>query len=602
MRLVGFLVSALLALVPLSVAAQTAAPQQAGDQAAPPNLDKWGITVSGQRSAKGSHIEMSDWRVAETDHVVVYSKGDEKELVRISHNLEKLHFLLSMLLNRVDQPDDTIKLRVLLVGDAADFQAMDLGNRRWQQGPYPAAFPTERYYDPRDDGAVMAAAHMQTEITLKPGFALATLGTFVIDPVTHQRVNSVAGASGAAPDIQVNQLSFKLPAEGRLYAGYAQHYLMTYFPAAYPRWYLDGFGEIFATMSAEQDGVIEYGRAPDGFRQVTDWFGHYPLRQVLDGTYLKGENHFPRWTPYHAWALAHLLFFSDEWKAPLHRYLAAVARGASADEAARALGDLGKLQTALATYHGAKVPFERMTYPPERVTAPIVRQLTASEAEILKRRLELGARVELPPAPPPGADPTTASRISDARRDAIATRDAWVAAQRRNAERLPDELAAQLLLAEAECRSDNPAECLAVADRALALAPESAVALAWKGIALAQLAISGTQAEREAKLREARGYIARANRADTEAPLPLIGYFHSFADAGQAPPDIAVEGLIKASEGVPAAPATRLALGQELARRGDALDARRALLPVADGAYDSPEKPAAKAALAGIRN
>ncbi len=578
---------ALLALLPLLATAQTA-PQAAPP---PPSQDKWGITVTGAHAnASGKPIQMSDWRVAETEHVLVYSKGDEKDLARIAHNLEKEHFLLSMLLNRVDQPDDTAKLRVMLIGDETDFKAMHLTNLRWQQGPYTQAFPTQRYYDPRDDGAVMAAAHTETEILLNPGRPLAMVNWTVVNPVTGEVSNVFGGPNGAVADVKVEKVAFKLSAESRLYAGYAQHYLMTYFPAAYPRWYLDGFGEIFATMSADQDGMIEYGRPPEGFRQITEWSGRYPLKSVLDGSYLRENHGSPRWTPYQAWALAHLLFFSEEWKAPLHRYLAAVARGASPAQAARALGDTAKLQAALSAYQGSKVPFERMTYPPDRANSPIVRRLTASEAAILKGRLELGARVEIPPPPPPGADPATAARMTDARKDALAARDDWLQRLRGNAERFPDELAHQLLLAEAECRSGNHQACAVAADRALALSPENPSALTWKGTALVGLAVAGPASERAAKLQEARALIVRANRADTEAPLPLIAYYRSFADAGETPPDIAVLGLAKASEIVPSAPTVRLMLGEELARRGDKIDALKALRPIADGAYDFARK------------
>ena len=129
MRLLSLLVSGALLL-----AAQPGFAQSA--------QSKDSIVVTGTVGPDGKPIPMSDWRVAETDHLLVYSKGDEKKLVRVAHNLEKLHFLLSMLLNRVDEPDPTIKLRVTLIGDAADFDQLKLRNLRWQTGPIPAPFPT----------------------------------------------------------------------------------------------------------------------------------------------------------------------------------------------------------------------------------------------------------------------------------------------------------------------------------------------------------------------------------------------------------------------------------------------------------------------------
>ncbi len=603
MRLVRAVAAAALALAPFTAEAQT--PTQPTPP--PSNQDKWGITVTGQHGTGGAHLELSDWHVAETDHIVVYGK-DVDRLKRISHNLEKEHFLLSVLFNRVDQPDDTAKLRVIMIGDTPDFQAMKLVNLRWQQGPYPAAFPTARYYDPRDDGAVLATTYTDQKILLQQSFYSPSSNDFPVNPSNSLNTAATPDASNGAAGafdwsvIPIGEISFPMTAEGRLYASYAQHFLMTYFPAAYPRWYLEGFGEIFATLKADKDDEIEYGAMPEGYLRVMDWYSShgYPIRRLLDGSYLRIDPKQPHWTPYHAWALVHLLFFSEAWKTQLHNYLAAAARGASPAEQAAALGDVARLQHELGGYRGRKVPFERMTYPADRAAPPVVRQLTHNEAVILRGRLELGARVEIPPPPPPGADAVTARRMDDARREALAARDAWLRQLRNNAAAAPQEFAAQLLLAEGECRSENDAACLAAADRALALMPESSPALAWKGIALVHLAIAGPAADRDTKLEQARALIVRANRSDTEATLPLIAYYRSFADAGQAPPDIAVLGLVKASERVPSAPATRLLLGEELARRGDAEDARKTLRPVADGPFDSPEKPQARAVLASI--
>ena len=115
-----------------------------------------------------------------------------------------------------------------------------------------------------------------------------------------------------------------------------------------------------------------------------------------------------------------------------------------------------------------------------------------------------------------------------------------------------------------------------------------------------QVAHAGPAAERAGGLKEARRTIARANRADTESPLPLLAYYRSFADAGEPVPDVAIEGLAKAVDIVPAAPGPRLLLGEALARRGETVAARRALLPVANGAYDTPEGARARALLAGL--
>src|SRR5690606_26713313 len=122
-----------------------------------------------------------------------------------------------------------------------------------------------------------------------------------------------------------------------------------YLPAAYPRWFLQGFGEMFATMKAGED-FVEYAQLPPGFFQVMEFYGDYPVTHVLDGRYLSGKGR--SWTPFHAWLLVHFLYFSDEWKPRLHDYLNAIARGVDAKDAASAFGNAAQLQRAVTAYRG----------------------------------------------------------------------------------------------------------------------------------------------------------------------------------------------------------------------------------------------------------
>lgn len=554
------------ALTLAAAASASAAMPQSADERKP-------IVVTGVvQRPDGKPIPMSDWHVAETDHVVVYSKGDVKELSRVARNLEKEHFLLSMLFNRVDEADNTSKIRVTLIGDRIDFDHLRLKNVRWQQGPYPRDFTTSFYYDPREDGAVMAAPREEQKIVIKRGVPLA----FIDLPGQQQQgmaTDHLALQSKFAKD--AGEKSNIISADSRLYAGYAQHYLLTYFPAAYPRWYLEGFGEIFASLDADKDAVIEYGRAPDNLRESFERWGHYPVEKILDGTYLNDKDWFPAFTPFQAWSLVHMLFFDEQWKVPLHNYLAAVASGSNPGKAARELGDLKKLQQQLVEYHGRKVPYEQLSYPADRIGEPIVRQLREGEARLIRGRLQLGARV---------ADP------EEKRAD-------WVSDIAGDAAKYSYEPEAQLLLAEAQCRSGDSQGCLNSADRALALAPGNAAALNWRGVALTQIAIAGSAADREVKLQQARSIIAASNHADPESPQPLLSYYRSYANAGQTPPVVAIDGVQKVVETIPSAPTPRLLLGSALAGRGDPQDARRILLPVAKGPYITPEQPGAQSIL-----
>ncbi|WP_137864632.1 MULTISPECIES: hypothetical protein [unclassified Sphingomonas] len=589
--------------------AMIAMPVNAVAQSADPAHQDTAIVVQGQRD------RASNWHQAETDHVVVISDGSEKELVRIAHDLERLHFLLSVLLNRVDKPDVTRKLRVTLVGDGAEFDAMDLRNLRYSPGPYSRAFPDPTYYDPREDGAVFAATRFDRKAVLERGTGLAG----ILPDLVRATAPAAAEAPGASAEnpgmgaalsagqagamarfgrddplaIAVNETAIPISAEGRIRAGYARHFLLSYFPNAYPRWYVDGFGEIFATLATEGAARMEYGRAPEGYRKVLDRYRRYPVADILTGRYLADRDAGERWTPFHAWALTHMLFFSNERRGQLHAYLATIAAGGSMERAAAAFGDLDKLQGELVAYGRGKLPYEQMSYPADRAAEPIVRRLSEGEAAFVKGRLQLGTRVEIPVA---STDPKAGKR----RATALARRESWLGGLRRDAARYSANLDAQLLLAEAECRSGNMAECGTAAARALVVAPDNADALAWQGSAQAGLALAGPASERPNRLKAARSTIARANRADSENPLPLLAYYRSFAEAGEPAPDIAIEGLMKAADTVPAASGSRLLLGEAFARRGNVGAARGALIPVANGPYETPESAPARSLLAKL--
>jgi hypothetical protein len=384
-----------------------------------------------------------------------------------------------------------------------------------------------------------------------------------------------------------NEIAFCQSAESRLYAGFVQNFLMTYFPAAYPRWFLQGFGELFATMKAGDD-FMEYGHRPPGFLQVMEHYRYvgYPVTEILDGRYLSGGR---AWTPYHAWRLVHLLYFSDEWKPRLHDYLGAIARGADLKSAARAFGDPAEFQSALSAYRGRKLEAERMDFPAERAPQPTVRHLTRAEAGLIRGRLEVGARIEVPAEEGPE------------REAALARRSAWLERLRENARLFPNLIENQLLLAEAECRSDNPEACLEAAERALAQSPRDATAHVWKGTALTQLAVRAPAAERQRRLKEARSFIVKANRLDREGILPLIAFYNSFVVAGAQASEKAVDGLSKVVDSSPAAPTSRLKLGEELIERHFEDAARNTLLPVAHGAFKTPEQPTAAALLPKAR-
>ena len=113
--------------VSLPAHAQLTAPVKNGDTT---------ITVTGTRTRE-SKVEMSDWRMAETPHVVVFSQNDEKEL-REPRTISRSFTSCSRpCIGRVDEPDETIKIAVTMIGDAGRFEQLRLTDLRWQYGPFP---------------------------------------------------------------------------------------------------------------------------------------------------------------------------------------------------------------------------------------------------------------------------------------------------------------------------------------------------------------------------------------------------------------------------------------------------------------------------------
>jgi len=155
-----------------------------------------------------------------------------------------------------------------------------------------------------------------------------------------------------------------------------------------------------------------------------------------------------------------------------------------------------------------------------------------------------------------------------------------------------------LFAAEAECRSGHADACLIDAEAVLAKTPDDARALAWKGAALTDQAVAGPAEARAEKLALARKTIAQAIVLDDKATEPRILYFASFTKAGERVPEAAMQGMAIAIRRVPAAPAPRLYLAEELVRQGRTDLAQRLLYTVTHGGYDSPEKKAAEAMLA----
>lgn len=527
-----------------------------------------GVSAQDQNSGpeilvEGTTEKKSNWKRAEAEHVIVFSDGSESELVRVTNDLERLYRLMSRIYRHGDLSDDTVKLQVTLFDSAKFFQNMGLKNLRWEEGPYAPEFASQRYYDPRDDGDVIAVARADQTIDL--------------DTVRAQNFDCDEQLAAGSPDCS-GPLPVHLPTvrswEAILYSAFAQHFLLTYTQAAYPRWYIDGVGALFSTTDMRKDGSVDYALPPEAFLQYFRSYGDPDVGEVLSGRYLDRASK-AKWSPYHAWLIAHYFLYSKlppERSRQFAQYMRAFHQGTPMAEAAKVFGSMAKLQREIMAHARERSRFARTDPLPALDGEPLVTTLPMSSAAVIDARIELGPRLSAPNG----------------------TGD-WLGQLRARVAHASFDIEAQLVLAEAECRSGHRDECLTAAEQVLTKSPDNARALGWKGVALTDKAISGPAADRAATLTLARKTIARAIQLDGQMPQPLIAYFQSFTKAGERPTETAMLAIAKAIKLVPAAPGSRLLLGEELMRQGQAGVARSVMYPLLHGADNSPEKQAAAA-------
>ena len=534
--------------------------------ARPPGTSE--IVVTGIKERK-----RGSWKRAESDHVVLFGQDSASELTRVSRNLERLYTLMARLYRHGDTSDDTVKMQVVLFDNASDLRGLNLRNLRSEQGPFLPGFADPTYYDPREDGEVLAIARGEQIVDLN------TMRAFNLDCDDASEERGPFEGLPSCAEIVPTRLPAIMNWQQMLYARFAQHFILTYDPGVYPRWYLDGIGALFSTIDVKGDGSVDYARPLIPYRLVFRAYGNMNVGDILTGRYLDDAPGKTEWTPYHAWLLAHYFLFSNpkpERAAQFRRYMTDVRRGVPMAEAARVFGNMAALQRDVIRYGEGDIPYAHGK-PQPAVAGPAITTLPLGSAMLIQARVALGTRLSGPSA---NTNPTSPEA-------------AWLA-QAREAANLQYDANAILFAAEAECRTGHAADCLADAERVLARNPDDVSALAWKGSALTDQAIAGPPASRADGLASARKTIERAIALDPQAPVPLIAYFESFTKAGEAVPQRAMMGMAEVIRRVPAAPAPRLYLAEELVRQGKPDLARGLLLTVLQGPYDSPERKAAE--------
>jgi tetratricopeptide (TPR) repeat protein len=361
---------------------------------------------------------------------------------------------------------------------------------------------------------------------------------------------------------------FDFGAEEVLFHEYAHHFMLHHFPAAYPAWYIEGFAEFFSVVKFPKDGSIEFGHVPLARVPGLVLASPYPVKNLFardtDGLSLRdGDRYYGT-----AWLLTHYYQYNKTGRREeMQRYLDAVAKGVpDLQPDSYFAGGLDGLEKDLKAYMRHRLSASKFT---------------SSEVKI-------GA-IDMQPT-----DPAQGALIEDELRliDRPRTEDlpGIVTAIRATAAKFPDSAYARAVLAEAEWAAEQKDAALADADRAIAIDPKSARAQAIRAEVLLEKAHDSDKAE---DWKAALSAIVRANRADTEDPVPLALFYRYHAMRGGKMPDLGYDGLYKAFTLLPQNPTYRMNLAHALAVRGDYARASALLDPIAYSPHGSEMRDAA---------
>ena len=360
-----------------------------------------------------------------------------------------------------------------------------------------------------------------------------------------------------------------LTAEAVTMHEYTHHMLLSNLDLYVPGWATEGLAEFFMTAKLNQDGSITVG-TPDNARSydLVD-MSRWNMEQLLTSDDRKiSKDEVPEKYS-RGWAMIDYLWMSGKRPGQYAKFIELLNENGDALKAGQeAFGDLGKLNAELDAYLTQRsIPVSRISagqlHTPSQVT---FRPLTAGEAAILPFRMRSLI----------GVDEDTAGPLADEARP--------VAAQ------YPNDAFVQRAMAEMEYDAKHYDAADAAADRALGVDPTNLMAMAYKGRVAAQRA---RQSHSPADWQAARSWFLKANRIDTNHPLPFELYYDSFVAEGMVPPADAVTGLYRAVELMPQDGSLRARAAIEMIRAGDTKRARTVLAPVAfnpHGSQDNPER------------
>ncbi len=351
---------------------------------------------------------------------------------------------------------------------------------------------------------------------------------------------------------------FDLDADTILFHEYVHHFMLQYFPAAYPAWFVEGFAEFYSTTEFNKGGFASYGR-PAYHRAYELVAGKDLAIEKLLVTDVDALKEGERSSLYaRGWLLTHYLTFAPDRDGQLSVYIAAINNGVDGLDAARkAFGDLAALNKGLNAYRDKN----SISYLTQREVTP------ASDAIVL-------TLVEA------GEAATMIERIKVRRHVTPEERPALIASLTNAKKKFPNSVAINILLAQIHHENEDDKQAAMAADAALLQNPDNPDALLYRAVAaVGELVRANT--DDVAQWKTARAMIVKANRADPENPYPLFHYYKSFQQQGIRPIVAAGSGLAKAFELLPQDTNLRFTYAQYLIDQNKLVAAKSVFKPMA---------------------
>lgn len=455
--------------------------------------------------------QAQEWYRAETAHFIVKSRDSEEATRHFAELMERydrgLRYLMGLPEDHVEESEAN-KPIIYRFGDYAVMSRLATGN---------------------------AAAGIG-------GFFISRAGSSVgFAPSRRQRSNDSRNRRDRTDSI-----------EQVLLHEYTHYFMMQNYPAAYPRWYSEGYAEMVSTIRFNEDGSFHIGDPPQSRGDIIATRPLSDLDEMLDDDYVAtGYDQYQHYVS--GWLFSHYLNFTPAREAKLREYLVAIGQGEDSLTAARRIfGDLDAIQRELVSYR--RGPFPGYDVRPREMGVPAVTitPITGPEVELIDVEYTLWRGVTRDQARPLAARLRTAGQ------------------------QYPDSAYVHMLLAEAEHDSEDYAAGRAAATRATELDPRNQ--RAWLYQAYNATELGETDPAQYAAARRALG---QARQIDPDDPRPLIAFYQTYYEEkdGVDLPEQAVAALEGAYDEAGSDVPFRLLLGRQLIVDNRLREARVVLMP-----------------------